>query len=373
MQEEMKFSGVVLDIYDDGGETLKEVYPSLSRVPDVIKHAEFIGRDELATSDFALVVMDEGVAHPRYPIYNNGVTKISELYFQRHGDKLPESAQKVAAHFITNAVMSYGSLPSATLTKVAGFGSLSSNVVDVSGQKPAPVFVKEAEEHWGVQYNGKNYFPLTTIAQVQQANEYWVEKQAHMPVGVRRSFAVNIQQRATELGVETAEQVKEAASNDYGPDVQLDNALVDRMSALPHEHRAQPVLAKLAGMRGELSPEKYAYLLAKFDEDNGLSYSWGEGIPDPFQSTYGIAKRANVIWESGPDRLTEEALLLLSTEYAGDFDELFSDNIMSDFNKDPVGTFRKLPTRLKRIVARLGEDMRFSGKTEGQSLWHDGI
>ena len=366
----MKFTGTILDFYDDHGATIKESYASLEDIPSTIKNASFIEKEKLAQDDFALVAISEGNHYPKYPTYDQGSTALSLLYFDKHAHKLPAKAQQVAAHFLTKAAMRENLLPSEELIKKAS-EVYNSNIVDVTDMEQATQIIKQADTAWGVVHKGKNYFPLSTEHQIAQAQEYWLEKQAHMPPAIRREFAVNIVNRSDTASLPVPLALKIAASESYGPETQLDNALALRREVLPYETEAQTQLQKIASTKFKISADTYAKNLAEFDIKHGIESLWGRNIPDPFQSTYGISKVAKVLWEDGADRLTEEALLLLATEHVGDFDELFSDDIVSGFDLDPLGTFNKLPKRLKRRVARLAEDLRFSGKSEAQGLYGD--
>lgn len=361
-----KFAGVTFDHYDDSGAMLREVFPTINDIPEVIKEAELRPKEKLADQDFALVAADQGEVYRKYPCYDPGSTLMSMVYFEKNAHKLPEPAQKVAAHFLTVAAVEQGLLPSEQLSKTASENP-ESNFVDVTGHRVKPR-VKEAQvQH----YAFKNHYPIETPDQIKQASQYWVENNRSMDPVMRREYAVKVASRAEDLGVEIDGLVKQAGANTYGPKDQLDQAIVMRKVAFVHDPDGAKQLEKIASFAGQVSPHAYAAALGQFDQNHGLDQLWDRAIPDPFQSTYGVEKVAKIIWEDGPDRLTSEALHLLSTEYAGDFDELFSDDIVSGFDKDPIGTFNKLPKPLKRRIARLAEDLKSGGGTEAQSTYGD--
>ena len=301
---------------------------------------------KLSQQDFALVAFQNGEVYPRYPIYDAGSTATSLCYFKKHAHKLPPEARSVAAHHLTKAAMQFNQLPPEDLVKKASM-CYDTNFIDISGMKPDMQVVKEAQHIWAVEDEGEKYYPITTETQVKMAQAYWLENEHQFPAHIRRSFAQSVEKRAKELNLGSPEKIKEAAATSYASDVRLDNALARRTYSLPHDHEGQAFLSKIAALRSEMPVDNYAKCLTEFDIAYGLDDLWNRRIPDPFQSSYGLNKQAEVIWEDGPDRLTKEALMLLATEYAGDFDELFSDDIVSGFDLDPVGTFNKYPYVLK--------------------------
>jgi hypothetical protein len=116
MSSKNKYAGVTLDWYDDEGETLKAVFPTLNDVPEVIKTASIRPKSSLSSEDFALVMIDGGTAFHKYACYDPGTTAMSMIYLAEHGDKLPEDAQKTASANILTACEKYG------LTKEAIIG-----------------------------------------------------------------------------------------------------------------------------------------------------------------------------------------------------------------------------------------------------------
>jgi small GTP-binding protein len=111
-------------------------------------------------------------------------------------------------------------------------------------------------------------------------------------------------------------------------------------------------------------PEKYAEALAMFDIEHGLNRVWDTLIPDPWASTFGIQKTAEVLWEDGADRVTAQELQNLALNYSGSLAEKFSDNFISGFESDPIGIFDSLPVPQKRLLARLAHNMSNAGHSE---------
>ena len=103
-----KYAGVVLDHYDDKGETLKRHYPTIESLPDIIKQADIRPKAKLNNEDFALIAIDEGYVMRKFACHDPGTTAMSVIYFAEHGDKLPEEAQKTAAANLADACRRYG-------------------------------------------------------------------------------------------------------------------------------------------------------------------------------------------------------------------------------------------------------------------------
>lgn len=122
-----KMSGLILDVNDDQGRLVKEIFPTLDSVPETIKQAHVLSHEERASLPddvFALVLQDEYSTLRKYACTDRGNTELAVLYFLKTAHKLPEEAQKVAAENLTVACNWYGIVPPIELAKVAGAGLL---------------------------------------------------------------------------------------------------------------------------------------------------------------------------------------------------------------------------------------------------------
>lgn len=97
----MRTAGLTLDFYDDlNGAFLKQAFPTLSALPEVIKEAHILSseeRDVLRDEAFALILHDNGKTLRKFACVDEGNTVLSVIYFMENYDKLPEEAIKVAA------------------------------------------------------------------------------------------------------------------------------------------------------------------------------------------------------------------------------------------------------------------------------------
>jgi hypothetical protein len=117
----MQLSGLVLDMYDDPG-TISEIYPRPDELPEAVKTASALTPvefDNLPDGVFALVLHDSGERFRKYACIDSGHTIVNVEYFLKHGHKLPEVAQKVAAKNLVKACGWYDLEPPEPLQKIA--------------------------------------------------------------------------------------------------------------------------------------------------------------------------------------------------------------------------------------------------------------
>ena len=123
MLEGHKYAGVTLDYYDDHGETLKSMFPTLDDLPEMIKSADIRPKEKLPNEAFALIMLDRGHAFRKFACVDPGTTAMSTIYFMEHGGKLPEEAQKTAATNLVGACLEHGIMPPAEMTKASMSGN----------------------------------------------------------------------------------------------------------------------------------------------------------------------------------------------------------------------------------------------------------
>lgn len=122
----MKTAGIILDLYDNPAD-LREIFPTADVIPDSIKLAHALTaeeREQLPDDSFALVLMNSGEALRKFACIDQGNTELSIAYFFKHGHKLPEVAQKVAAENLLVACSWYNLEAPEELQKVALIGAL---------------------------------------------------------------------------------------------------------------------------------------------------------------------------------------------------------------------------------------------------------
>lgn len=358
----MSYSGVILDRTDDRGATLKAKFPKVEELPDVIKTAQFRSYKDIPSDDFALVAVENDQVIQKYACNNAGETATSVVYFMEHGvDKLPDEAVKTAAKRLFDACCAFHLLPPAKLSKLAACAK-PKKIVDLTGKKVLPKVKTSAREFmWKDPETNQKHFPLDSWDQIKMAERYLQDEGLRLRSEIRRECSVKLAARAKELGYPLDEKIKTAGSLTFASPSYLRIQVELRKKAAGQEEFLDELIEKQAS----IGPEMYAECLRRFDIDYGLDQWWGSEIPDPWESTFGISKTAEVVWEHGLDRVTEASLRNLAENHAEGVENVFSSDIRNGFVLDPVGVFRSLPKPEQKIMARLAMDMASQGGTEG--------
>jgi len=109
---------------------------------------------------------------------------------------------------------------------------------------------------------------------------------------------------------------------------------------------------------GSLDLEDAVEALFLLDEKNGVvvQNGYGPSLPDPYLAVYaGLKKEAMWAWTRGDAYINEHQL----RSYVGtaaakiQMGELFTDDLIDKFRKDPVKTFESLPSEQKKLIARM--------------------
>ena len=119
----MQTSGLILDMHDDNrGEVIREIYPTLEAVPELVKQAQRLSQDDLASLPddcFALVLKQGDVVLRKYACIDPGNTELAIQYFLKTAHKLPTEAAKLAAENLQVACRWYDIDPPEELLKEA--------------------------------------------------------------------------------------------------------------------------------------------------------------------------------------------------------------------------------------------------------------
>lgn len=232
------------------------------------------------------------------------------------------------------------------------------NVVDITGKRPTPkVKVAKASgpEDYAVILDGKGYYPIHTWDLVKKAEVYYQEEKGRMQPEVRRQYAVKLADKAASMGYPLDPDVLEAGATSWAPKGHLKAAVEMRKIACQPGTGDRKFLDELFEKRASIDPPTYAEVLRRFDVEHGLDKGWDHVILDPWASTFGLNKTADVVWEDGADRVTNDQLMFLSQNHAA-FNRDFTEEFRKEFQKDPVSIFESLPLPQKRIIARLAAD-----------------
>jgi len=241
-----------------------------------------------------------------------------------------------------------------------------SNVVDITGQKPL-TRVKTAaplsnnDYMWVDKQTGECKFPIDSWDRVKQAENYMQQEGVRLRPDIRRACAVKLAAKAEVVGYPLDEKIKEAGATTFANPGHLQANLEIRKIAAGNDG----FLDELFEKRASIGPEMYSECLRRYDIETGIDQWWGKDVPNPWESTFGMDKTAEVVWEDGVDRLTDAELMNLATNHLSGVQRIFTPCFANEFMKDPVGIFNSMPAPQKKVIARLAADMNAKGKSEG--------
>jgi len=354
-----KYAGVTLDWYDDKGATLKTKFPAASALPDIIKEADVRPMEKLANEDFALVAIDSGHVMRKFACHDPGTTAMSVIYFMEHGDKLPEGAQKMAAANLVDACKQFELKPPAVMEKMAGKAAPKEKVADITGKRPAPKMKVASSNDPGdyavVLPDGRRFYPIHTWDLVKKAEDYFQDKRNRMQPEIRRQYAVKLAAKAYTIGYPVDPEILDAGATEWAPSGHLKAAVeMRKIACQPGNDRR--FLDELFEKRASLEPGTYAEVLRRFDVKHGLDRGWDHVILDPWASTFGMNKQADVVWEDGNDRVTNDQLVSLAQNHLPRLRQILTESMCKEFLKDPAGIFESMPLPQKKIISRLASD-----------------
>ncbi len=243
----------------------------------------------------------------------------------------------------------------------------SSGVIDITGQRPKPK-VKTAQPKNDSDYavvlpDGSRHYPIDSWDLVKKAEVYFSEEGLRMQPEIRRQFAVKLAAKARAIGYPLEGEIVEAGSTSYAAPGHLKAAVeMRKIACAPGGPREW--LDELFEKHASLEPGVYVECLRRFDVEQGLDRGWDRVVLDPWASTFGINKTAEVVWESGAERVTDEALHELATNFGDDLKDQFTEDFVNEFQKDPVALFNSMPDPQKKILSRMANDSASYGASE---------
>lgn len=242
----------------------------------------------------------------------------------------------------------------------------SANIIDITGKLPKTRVKKASlsdDDYALVFPDGTRRYPINNWDMVKKAEIYFQENGIRMAPEHRRQYATKLAQKAFILGYPLDEDITSKGALSYHSDGMLKSAVEMRKIAVEPGY-AREFLDELLEKRAEVHPEVFAECLRRFDIDQGLDAGWDKVVLNPWESTFGIDKRAEVVWEEGADRVTEAHLRNLAENRKALLMSMYGDDMVEEFIKDPVGVFNSMPAPEKKIIARMADDIASSGGTE---------
>lgn len=376
----MSIAAAVIDFYDDAKhELMTKVSMPMEMGQTRVTMLTPEQHQGLTDVDFGLIVLTKRAAVLRkYPINDPGNAWLSAQYFAQTHEKLAFPARFVAAKFIKQACHAYGVDASPLVDSYAARVE--------EGDAHSNTFVEGSESGWMLRKLAQRELQLDKIAAVEMnaltelPNEHFAlvirqgdgsiirkyampdehhvklaaayfEKYARdLPPEYRHRFAVSVQNRAEDLGVDlsASDSLEKWASTTWNRHVHAH--LEQRKSLLPRNPGAREVLDKLAASISETTPEDMASALQTLDQSTGLSRYYDRGLTDPYASTM---DKVAMGWSAEVDdrTITEADLrkIASSKKLAGYLGETFA----RQFSEHPTEIFESLPTPEKILIKQI--------------------
>ncbi len=376
----MSIAAAVIDFYDDAKhELMTKVSMPVEMKNEHVTVLTPEQHERLPDSEFGLIVLTKRASVLRkFPVNDPGNAWLSAQYFAQTHEKLAFPARFVAAKFIKKACDAYGVFASPTVDAYAARvqedeagsntfveGSESGWMLrklaqrELSLEKVAAVEINALtelpNEHFALvmrQGDGSiiRKYAMPDQHHVKMAAAYFEKYAMDLPSEHRHRFAVSVQSRAEELGVDVsaADMLQKWASTNWNKNVHAH--LEQRKSLLPRNEKARSVLDKLAASIQETTPEDMASALNTFDQSTGLSRYYDRGLTDPYASTMDKVAEG---WSAEVDgsTLTEDDLRKVATskKLAGYLGETFA----RQFSEHPTEIFESLPTPEKVLIKQV--------------------
>lgn len=388
-----------MDLYDDGGETLRGKFDN--GIPDFIKEAELLTDEErvdLPDHAFAVVLIDGARRMRKFACVDKAHTAVNAIYLLEHSRELPYEARSVAAQNIKTACQYFNLKVPARLAKMA---ARSRRLIDTDGSVPMMSKAKRAEltnsstmpksegpikrvkkiaSRWVSPYvdiqndvhptvvgrDQSSYalndddgpqFPLDSYSQVKEAAEFFTQQARRFHPRRRHEACVKIAARANILGIELSDIVRKYGATDFAPDghIKMGFETRRRMYREAGEDDSVSLLDSLMAKQASAQPEEFAEALAEVDIALGMSRYWDKSIPDPWLTTFGVRKQAEWSWSHGNEQLSASQLKALLKEGPGrgSLERSFGEELVSSMTSNPTQIFDSLPLDQKIVITRM--------------------
>lgn len=337
----------IIDVTDDLGASLKAFIDEVGadNLSDTVKTASWLepasGRDR----DYALILVDDdGTAHRKFACHDPGNTLVSMFYLEKVAQpSLNPAAIKVAATNLGSLARDWGLQVPAEIEKMASTAlseRAARDIVDARRVHYRPPKVASAPRAPG---------PFEKVADVERR---WDDLTPHE----RRASALEIVKLASELPVSVPDRCYRYAGDKLSEKFAMRMAVRKDHTSDPAVRTGYDQLAKTASLFPLDNVVDALYLL---DEAAHLRWAggdkYGENLPDPVRCVFETTKVAAFFWTHGAEHVSEHDLAAyLTRENARThFTDTFTDELWGRFVKDPISTFKAMPTEQKILLSRL--------------------
>lgn len=223
--------------------------------------------------------------------------------------------------------------------------------VDTTGKDaPAVGGEKKTAQIYALPSFGR--YPLDSYSQVKAASAYFDEYRRRMEPAIRREFCQNLVKRASALGIPVSDEARKYGAEDYAPDGQVEAALDMRVGVIK-EAAHQLAFEQLRESRHLLDPGSFAAAIGEFDKLAGIDGLYDSDVPDPYWTTFGEKKAEDGAILVGNDYISHDDLNRFGRVNASMLEDMFGQDFVDEFRKDPVAITKSLPVDQKKMVIRL--------------------
>lgn len=355
----------VVDHHDDLGELFRAAGPKGG--VEFLKTASWKERDDLYDRDFALIIMDsQGKEHRKFACHDAGNTFLSQWYLLNAEHGLPSGAVKVAAANLLDAADALGLASHPALTILANEGddlpgdgrrvlikaaSAATQYAKTASYEPSQI-MRPLGKGMSVPL-GRHEKTASTFDAISALVEAWDDLDPYD----RHEAAVDIVKVASDIGAQVPDHIFRYSGTTLNP-------RFEKVASRRAEYTANPAYQedylRLAKMAAALDPDDVVEALFLMDERAGLLNRYGQNIPDPVLAVFGTEKQAEYSWNHGGDYVTASMLM----RYAGStaahtaLEDVFEEDVVSRFKRDPIGTFKKMPLEQQILLSRMASQSR---------------
>jgi hypothetical protein len=376
----MSIAALVVDFYDDSTHEMMSKVAMPAEMANVnMTMLTPAQHEQLPDNEFGLIFLTKRASVLRkFPVNDPGNAWLSAQYFEQSHEKLAFPARFIAAKFIKQACDAYGVASSPLVdsyaVKVAEDEAKTNTFMEGSesgwmlrklaqrelmGKQADAVEINAIaslpNEHFALvirQGDGSiiRKYAMPDSGHVKVAAAYFDKYAMDLPPQYRHRFAVSVQNRAEDLGVDISDSdsIEKWASSGWNSNIHAH--LEQRKSLLPRNPGARDVLDKLAASISETSPDDMASALEAFDQSTGLDRYYDRGVTDPYASSMGKTSSA---WSADIDGqiITEADLRKVATtkKLAGYLGETFA----RQFSEHPTEIFESLPSPDKVLIKQV--------------------
>jgi len=316
----IEIAGKIFDLYDDvNHDGLRKI---ASSIPTQYTNTKMLSEDQLnALSDnqFALVgITKRGSVVRRFPLNDAGNTFVSSQYFEINKHKIPQNLVKEASDRIERAM---------TLYKVSSFDKMASALTNPMKSE---------------------IYAMPDTEKLAAAQDWFTRNSSNLTPEDRRIAALSITERANQLNVDTSNDIKKYAGEEFSRNISA--AIEMRKGLLPEGSEFNEKFDKLASLISNTTPDSFALALKELDERAGLTRYYDGYLNDSFADSTQVKEASDYVNEVDGHTVTGEQLKKVSSVKMAQY---FGSTMAKQFESNPVEIYSSLPSPEKAVIAQI--------------------